>query len=54
MILQLQCRYTEVRLSKIAEELLADIDKDTLILFQIMMNPVLNQVFYLQNFQIFC
>ena len=43
-------RYTEVRMSKIAAELLKDIEKILLILYLIMMNQWKNQHFYLPGF----
>lgn len=46
-------RYTESKLAKISMELLRDINKIRLILYQIMMIQLKNLKFYLQDFQIF-
>ncbi len=46
-------RYTESRLQKVAETLLAILTVIPLILFQIMMKPSLNQLFCQQNIPIY-
>ena len=46
-------RYTEVKLSNITENILSDIDKDTVVFQDNMMVKILNQVFYQLSFQIY-
>lgn len=46
-------RYTEVRMSKIAELMLQDIDKKQWISRQTMMNPYKNHLYYHLKYQIF-
>ena len=44
-------RYTEARMQKMSEDMLADIDKDTVDHQLILMIPLKNQLFFLQEFQ---